>query len=236
MNLILYPFMLLAACGFALSMAAHGMALAGAVIPGGKLVLALHIGIFVVLLPVVFLSRKTARNANGKDFWKIALAGCPVWMRRGFYVLFAYGIFNFILLIATTVGQPKHQTGDALPSVIRGFSGHWMVFYGAAFAVLYSRIHAPHLYRERKCPQGHVVTPIARFFAWRPVHPEGYHPHWRVDCFVRVHELSPEPKMLGKALAKGLLQEAICTEPLWVSWHRSEEIGGTNFGEVFDFD
>jgi hypothetical protein len=79
-------------------------------------------------------------------------------------------------------------------------------------------------------------TPIARFFAWRPVHPEGFHKHWRVDCFVRVHELSPEPKVIGKALAKALLQEDICSEPLWASWHRSEEIGGTNFGDVFDFD
>jgi hypothetical protein len=83
---------------------------------------------------------------------------------------------------------------------------------------------------------GANLTPIARFFAWRPVHSEGYRAHWRVDCFVRVHELSPGPKMVGEALAKGLLQEDICTEPLWVSWHRSEETGGTNFGEVFDFD
>jgi hypothetical protein len=89
---------------------------------------------------------------------------------------------------------------------------------------------------ERNSAGGANFTPIARFFAWRPVHSEGVHPHWRVDCFVRVHELSPEPKVIGKALAKGLLQESICTEPLWVSWHRSEETGGTNFGEVFDFD
>lgn len=89
---------------------------------------------------------------------------------------------------------------------------------------------------ERNFAGGANFTPIARFFAWRPVHPEGYHPYWRVDCFVRVHELSPEPKVMGKALAKALLHEDICTEPLWVSWHRSEEIGGTNFGEVFDFD
>ncbi len=83
---------------------------------------------------------------------------------------------------------------------------------------------------------GATFTPVARFFAWRPVHAENYHAHWRVDCFVRVHELSPPPKVLGVALAEGLLREAICSEPLWVSWHRSEELGGKNFGEVFDFD
>lgn len=89
---------------------------------------------------------------------------------------------------------------------------------------------------QRNSAGGANFTPIARFFAWRPVHVENYHPHWRVDCFVRGHELSSEPKIIAKALAKGLLQEAICTEPLWVSWHQSKEIGGTNFGEVFDFD
>ncbi len=89
---------------------------------------------------------------------------------------------------------------------------------------------------ERIAAGGANFTPIARFFAWRPVHVENYHPHWRVDCFVHAHELSPEPKLVGKALARHLLQEAICTEPLWVSWHRGEELGGTNLGEVFDID
>jgi hypothetical protein len=89
---------------------------------------------------------------------------------------------------------------------------------------------------ERNSAGGANLTPIAHFFVSRPAEREGIHPHWRVDCFVRVHQLSPEPKVLGKALAEGLLQEGICIEPLWVSWHRSEEVGGTNFGEVFDLD
>ena len=164
MKVVLYPFMVLAACGLALSIAAHCMALAGVPIPGGKLVWGLHIGIFVVWIPTVLTSMQTTRYANRKDFWKVALAGCPVWMRRASYVLFGYAILNFIVFFATTANQPKQkQTGDAPSSVIRGFSGHWMVFYGAAFAVLYSRIHAPELYRERRCLQGHVVSPTARF-------------------------------------------------------------------------
>jgi hypothetical protein len=40
----------------------------------------------------------------------------------------------------------------------RGFSGHWMAFYGAAFAVLYSAIHKPSLLEARKCPAGHDVS------------------------------------------------------------------------------
>jgi hypothetical protein len=73
---------------------------------------------------------------------------------------------------------------------------------------------------------GATFTPVALFFAWRAVHTENFHPHWRVDCFVRAHQLSPDLKDLGIALAEGLLREAISSEPLWVSWHRSEELGG----------
>jgi len=163
MKVVLYPLMVLAACGLALSIAAHCMALAGVPIPGGKLVWGLHIGIFVVWIPTVLTSMQTTRYANRKDFWKVALAGCPVWMRRAGYLLFGYAILNFIVCFANTASQPKQHTGDAPPSVIRGFSGHWMIFYGAAFAVLYSRIHAPELYRERKCPLGHTASPTARF-------------------------------------------------------------------------
>jgi hypothetical protein len=157
----LYPFLLLAAVGFVLSVAAHCMALAGVPIPGGKLVWNLHVGIFVVWIPTVLVAYQTTRYANRKDFWKVALAGCPPWMRRSLFILFGYAILNFVLFLASN--QPKQSIGDAPLTVIRGFSGHWMIFNGAAFAILYSRIHSPQLYQPRKCPQGHVVSPTARF-------------------------------------------------------------------------
>ena len=55
-------------------------------------------------------------------------------MRRFFYVLVGYAVLNFILFIATTGGHPKQRTAEAAPSVIRGFSGHWMIFYCAALS------------------------------------------------------------------------------------------------------
>ena len=162
MKVVLFPFMSLAACGFLLRVAAHVMALAGIAIPGGGLVWVLHIGIFVVWIPTVLVANRITGYSNRKDFWKTALIGCPVWMRRALYVVFGYAVFNFILFILSTSTHPK-PTGTAPASVIRGFSGHWMVFYGAAFATLYSVIHAPYLFHDRKCPQGHSVAPTARF-------------------------------------------------------------------------
>src|SRR6185312_9354330 len=97
MQIILYPFMIAAGIGFALSVMAHLLALAGIEPPGGSLVWDLHAGIFVVWIPAVIVSMRTTRFSGRKDFWKVALSGCPVWMRRVFYVIFAYAIINFIL-------------------------------------------------------------------------------------------------------------------------------------------
>jgi len=153
--------MLLAACGLMLSIVAHGMALLGLVIPGGRLVWVLHFGIFVVWIPTGLTMMWSTRYTSYNRVWKQALGGCPVWMRSGVYLLFGYAMFNFILFMATMPGNKP--TGDAPPSIVRGFSGHWMVFYGAAFAILYSAVYAPGLRRERKCPQGHTVSPTARY-------------------------------------------------------------------------
>lgn len=162
LNALLLAFMILAAVGFVLSVTAHLLALLGMDTPGGSEVMFLHLGLFIVWFPAVMVSARNARFGMQRDFWKIALAGCPPWMRYGLYTLFAYALFNFILFAGTA---PRHtQTGGTPPlSVVRGFSGHWMVFYAAAFAILYSRINAPHLYQSRKCPNGHVVAPTVRF-------------------------------------------------------------------------
>jgi len=162
MQIILYPFMIAAGIGFALSVMAHLLALAGIEPPGGSLVWDLHAGIFVVWIPAVIVSMRTTRFSGRKDFWKVALSGCPVWMRRVFYVIFAYAIINFILFAITAANEPRPH-GEASASMIRGFSGHWMAFYSAAFAILYSAIHAPYLFQDRKCRNGHVVDPAAHF-------------------------------------------------------------------------
>jgi hypothetical protein len=130
--------------------------------PGGKAVWAFHVGIFVVWIPTVLISIPITHGAKRKDFWKIALIGCPKWMRQAVYVVFGYGILNFIYFMATTMnhGQPN---GDAPPQVIRGFSGHWMIFYSAAFAALYSAYVVGYSNFRRRCPNGHVVPLTAKF-------------------------------------------------------------------------
>ncbi|MBC3873382.1 zinc ribbon domain-containing protein [Undibacterium flavidum] len=157
MNIVLFPFMVLAAIGFILSLAAHLASLTGIQVPGGEAVWSLHMGIFVVWIPTVLISSRLTKNTNQRDFWKATLGGCPLWMRRALYGIFAYAIVNFLYFMFVA---SRHE---AAGSEIRGFSGHWMVFYGAAFATMYSVRRAPHLLRDRKCSNGHAVPPSAQF-------------------------------------------------------------------------
>jgi hypothetical protein len=91
----------------------------------------LHVGIFVVFFPAVFVAQKRVGNTNRKDLWKIVLKGAPDWMKYFLYAVFAYafatGIPSWI-----RAGQQPHAHGATRASGIddwTGFSATWMVFY-----------------------------------------------------------------------------------------------------------
>lgn len=163
MNVLLYPFMLLSALGLLLSIGSHLAALAGFPIPGGNLVWGLHIGIFVVWLPTVLVANRISRYGKRSDFWKLALSGCPTWARYALYGLFGYAVINFILGMNNMPGRHEGATATTPGAEVRLFSGHWMVFYGAAFATLYSALNNSTLLKSRKCIQGHDVAPLDKF-------------------------------------------------------------------------
>jgi len=153
--------MLIAAVGFVLSLTAHIASMSGKSIPSAMHVMSLHVGIFIVWLPAVLVVTKMTGSANRRDLWKIALSGCPIWMRRTVYALFGYTALNFLLFLMRTDNQRSGE--EASPSVVWGFSGHWLLFYGIAFAVFYSAIHAPKLLEKRFCPEGHPASPLDQF-------------------------------------------------------------------------
>jgi hypothetical protein len=89
-----------------------------------------------VWLPAVFVAEELAGNLNRKDFWKVVLKNSPVWMRSVVYGFFGYALINFLLFIAKA---PAGNSGANPPAALwKGFSGHWMAFYSAALAILYS--------------------------------------------------------------------------------------------------
>lgn len=152
MRFFLYPFILLAGLGLSWSLTSHVCALLGWPIPGGHWAWTLHLGIFVVWLPTVLVGKRMTGNTRRSDFWKIVLAGCPDWARYALYGLFAYTVLNFIIGISARPGQEDSAAG------IRIFSGHWMLFYGAAMATLYSAVARPELLLPRTCFLGHRVS------------------------------------------------------------------------------
>jgi hypothetical protein len=83
---------------------------------------------------------------------------------------------------------------------------------------------------------GSMSTPVARYFAWRPEYTEGVNPHWRIDCFVRDHKLSGEPREMAQLLTAKLQELGLCDLPIWVSWHKSSELDGEKLGDLWEAD
>jgi len=148
------PFMWLAVAGLAASVVVHVSSLLGVPQPFGPAAWGLHVGIFVVWFPAVVVAQRLSKGAKQSDFWKATLRGCPLWVRRTSYVLFAYVFINFFAGIASGP--------DSDIKTFRLFSGHWMLFYFLAAATLYSANKVGSL-ESRRCLNGHEVSPFARF-------------------------------------------------------------------------
>lgn len=157
------PFLVLAAIGLALSVVAHGAALLELPQPLGSATWLLHIGIFVVGVPVVLAANRLNADFKQKDLWKATLRGCPYWMRVMAFGFFWYALANFLLFVAATLPRGARAEGDAKSLSEQGFSGHWMAFYSIGVAVLYSAIVVSRTDPARRCPGGHPVSPSAAY-------------------------------------------------------------------------
>lgn len=92
--------------------------------------MALHVGVFVVFIPAVLLQKRLVISGNRSQIWAELLRGCPGWVKPTLYLLFGYAFLNFF---RDFVNRPQ------VPSPpLRMFSGHWMLFYFAAFAIIWS--------------------------------------------------------------------------------------------------
>ena len=146
-----------AAAGLLLSLAVHLLSFAG-IQPGGiALFFGLHAGIFPLWVPVVLIAQKMTNGAAKKDFWKVAMSGCPAWMKYMTYGFFIYAIVNFVIFIV--IAPTGRQSGGVPPSSVwHGFSGHWMAFYSAGLAVVTTAYRRGISNLERRCANGHVIA------------------------------------------------------------------------------
>jgi hypothetical protein len=125
-----YLFMaMMAAAGFVASVACHFMGWLHLEPPWGKSVFVLHIGIFVLWFPLVlFANRTMPKGVRGN--MEHLLAELPGWVRRAGAVLFVYTLLNFGYFMYCASQYPKNGVPFYLE--LRGFSGHWILFYGVA--------------------------------------------------------------------------------------------------------
>jgi hypothetical protein len=153
---LLWIFVGLSAVGLILSLWVHFGAVMGRRVARAEYFWILHVGIFVVWFPAVFIAQRRVGNVNRKDFWKVVLKGSPEWMRYMVYGFFGYALLNFALFAAR--GGTAGTSGVNPPATVwRGFSGHWMAFYSAALAILYSAVHEGS--GGLRCVNGHLVSP-----------------------------------------------------------------------------
>lgn len=163
MNLLIYPFMALAALGLALSLIVHIALLFGLPLTLPFNAMSLHTGIFVVWIPAMIVAYPAIRDVPRRDQWRAMLRGCPDWLRYLTYGFFAYAIINFFLFFISDFNVATPTVGETPGNVVRGFSGHWMVFYCTAVAIFYGAIQREKLGLIRRCPQGHQVSLRAKY-------------------------------------------------------------------------
>jgi len=114
--------------GFLAALACHIMALLGIEPPGGQRVMIfLHVGIFPLWFLLIISANRT-RSTTGRANLDHLFAEVPKWVRSVFKLVVAYAVVNFIYFIYRTSQYPKHQVPFLVE--LRGFSGHWMIFYG----------------------------------------------------------------------------------------------------------
>jgi hypothetical protein len=128
----------------------------------------LHIGIFVVWLPVVldlknneelqdYRQSGMLNRMNPIEFLKIIFKDTPKWITIIAICGFFYAGINFMLFFASQDGTPAIKDGQFIlqnhgqliktlteqeyhhykANEVRGFSGHWILFYGVATAILF---------------------------------------------------------------------------------------------------
>lgn len=126
-------------------------------VPG---IMVFHFLLFVVWFPTVFMARKACARSNAWDFWGVITRHAPLWMKALSVVLAAYAFvsFFFVEFVLNRGGVPSINSGQkALVNhgkvvrrlsdeeyerhqaySIRGYSGHWMMFYAVGMTVLCS--------------------------------------------------------------------------------------------------
>jgi nitrate/nitrite transporter NarK len=157
LRIVVYFFLILAVAGFLGILMIHIAALAGITAPSAVLKVVIP-GLFIVWVPMIFVSNHLSKEFKQNHLWRATLRGCPKWMQTALWAVCGYGFLGTFLL-PLLFGRNV----DSYGSSTAGMSGFMMAFYAMAVCVLYSATRAEAFDRNRRCPNGHNVSPVARF-------------------------------------------------------------------------
>lgn len=135
--------LILAAVAFTallLSLVVHVAAWFHREFPIGDGVFILHVGCLGLGFVMVHFANQTKPEGSGRGNLDHLFRLLPEWGNAATILLFIYALAQFGLFMWQSSDYPKHGVPHDL--VVRGFSGHWLLFYGweaAAFTGLYLR-------------------------------------------------------------------------------------------------
>ena len=123
----------------------------------------LQIGVFIVVITAIFVLRQTPElqdqqvRSNPLRVLGTLIKGTPYWLIAIAVAGFIYAGVNFSLFASSQIGSPEIKDGQFIlqehgqfiktiteqeyhhyqANIIRGFSRHWLAFYGIGLALLY---------------------------------------------------------------------------------------------------
>jgi hypothetical protein len=154
-RLIAYPAMVLSAWGIATCVILYALSLGGNSALPKRAAAVVFPGLFVVWLPTVLLMNGLTRDFKQKDLWKAALRGCPPWMRIALWVSLGTVFFLTLVLPVLSGSNPGASPGTFIIFPV--------CFYAVSFCVMYSVLHVEKFDAERRCVNGHRISPLAKF-------------------------------------------------------------------------
>ena len=157
---ILYPFVILAAIGFILTLMVHLSIWAGydnALVKHKFILLA---GIPAVWLPTALVFQLLTKGSNQKNNWKVYMRECPKWMKYMSKVFFIYAFICFLFMLFGIYTDIKSggSNSEPLDYFSLSLSGFCLMIYSTAMSILYSARKILEKGSIRSCPNGHPVA------------------------------------------------------------------------------
>jgi hypothetical protein len=139
------PLVVVAAIGWALSVAVSVVGMTGMQVPA-VVTYGVFIGMFPLWLIAVLLMTRLTKNVPNGDLWKAAFRGCPKWLR---YAIWASWGYTFLMFLLTATGNDSAHAG---------FVG---VFYASALGIFVTA--ASTTAEPTECANGHPIGPFDKF-------------------------------------------------------------------------